>query len=78
MVVPNSMDILIKASNGLLILETNLDNHLLQVLLTFEHEEDAQIKWFRQVIMQAGGIGYGKLENKQSKKHHKQETKSLF
>jgi phosphoribosylformylglycinamidine synthase len=30
---------------------------------------------FDKVIMQAGGIGYGKLE--QARKHHKQEIKSL-
>jgi hypothetical protein len=40
-------------------LETNSDNHLLQVLLTFEHEEDARKLGFDKVIMQAGGIGYG-------------------
>jgi phosphoribosylformylglycinamidine synthase len=63
MVVSDSMDILIKASNGRLILETNSDNHLLQVLFfTFEHEEDARKLGFDKVIMQAGGIGYGKLE----------------
>jgi hypothetical protein len=32
MVVPDSMDILIKASNGVSDFETNSDNHLLQVL----------------------------------------------
>jgi phosphoribosylformylglycinamidine synthase len=30
-------------------------------MLTFEHEEDARKLGFK-VIMQAGGIGYGKLE----------------
>jgi phosphoribosylformylglycinamidine synthase len=31
-------------------------------ILTFEHEEDARKLGFDKVIMQAGGIGYGKLE----------------
>jgi hypothetical protein len=53
-------------------LETNLATTCGSIL-TFEHEEDAR-KWgFDKVIMQAGGIGYGKLEQA-IKKHHKQET----
>ncbi|MEQ3499118.1 phosphoribosylformylglycinamidine synthase [Tenacibaculum sp. SSH1-16] len=57
------MDILIKASNG----ASDFGNKLGQPLicgsvLTFEHEEDARKLGFDKVIMQAGGIGYGKKE----------------
>jgi phosphoribosylformylglycinamidine synthase len=57
------MDILIKASNG----ASDFGNKFGQPLitgsvLTFEHEEDARKLGFDKVIMQAGGIGYGKLE----------------
>jgi phosphoribosylformylglycinamidine synthase len=57
------MDILIKASNG----ASDFGNKFGQPLitgsvLTFEHEEDARILGFDKVIMQAGGIGYGKKE----------------
>ncbi|MEN5435635.1 phosphoribosylformylglycinamidine synthase [Sphingobacterium faecium] len=62
------MDILIKASNG----ASDFGNKFGQPLitgsvLTFEHEEDARKLGFDKVIMQAGGIGYGKLN--QAKKH---------
>lgn len=55
------MDILIKASNG----ASDFGNKFGQPLitgsvLTFEHEEDARRLGFDKVIMQAGGIGYGK------------------
>ncbi len=55
------MDILIKASNG----ASDFGNKFGQPLicgsvLTFEHEEDARKIGFDKVIMQAGGIGYGK------------------
>lgn len=55
------MDILIKASNG----ASDFGNKFGQPLitgsvLTFEHEEDARKLGFDKVIMQAGGIGYGK------------------
>ena len=55
------MDILIKASNG----ASDFGNKFGQPLiagsvLTFEHEEDARLLGFDKVIMQAGGIGYGK------------------
>ncbi len=55
------MDILIKASNG----ASDFGNKFGQPLitgsvLTFEHEEDARKVGFDKVIMQAGGIGYGK------------------
>lgn len=57
------MDILIKASNG----ASDFGNKFGQPLicgsvLTFEHEEEARKLGFDKVIMQAGGIGYGKLQ----------------
>ncbi|WP_299607618.1 phosphoribosylformylglycinamidine synthase [uncultured Aquimarina sp.] len=57
------VDILIKASNG----ASDFGNKFGQPLitgsvLTFEHEEDARKLGFDKVIMQAGGIGYGKNE----------------
>lgn len=56
------MDILIKASNG----ASDFGNKFGQPLitgsvLTFEHEEDNRKVAYDKVIMQAGGIGYGKL-----------------
>ncbi len=55
------MDILIKASNG----ASDFGNKFGQPLitgsvLTFEHEENARLLGFDKVLMQAGGIGYGK------------------
>ncbi len=57
------MDILIKASNG----ASDFGNKFGQPLitgsvLTFEHKEEARRLGFDKVIMQAGGIGYGKKE----------------
>ncbi|MBD1430087.1 phosphoribosylformylglycinamidine synthase [Sphingobacterium litopenaei] len=62
------MDILIKASNG----ASDFGNKFGQPLitgsvLTFEHEEEGRKLGYDKVIMQAGGVGYGKLE--QAKKH---------
>ena len=62
------MDILIKASNG----ASDFGNKFGQPLitgsvLTFEHEEEARKLGYDKVIMQAGGIGYGKAD--QAKKH---------
>ncbi len=62
------MDILIKASNG----ASDFGNKFGQPLitgsvLTFEHEEDNRKLGYDKVIMQAGGIGYGKAS--QAKKH---------
>lgn len=62
------MDILIKASNG----ASDFGNKFGQPLitgsvLTFEHEEAGRKLGYDKVIMQAGGVGYGKLE--QAKKH---------
>lgn len=57
------MDILIKASNG----ASDFGNKFGQPLicgsvLTFEHEEEARKLGYDKVIMQAGGIGYGKSD----------------
>ncbi|MDI1356364.1 MAG: phosphoribosylformylglycinamidine synthase [bacterium] len=56
------MDILIKASNG----ASDFGNKFGQPLitgsvLTFEHEENKRKIGYDKVIMQAGGVGYGKL-----------------
>ncbi len=66
------MDILIKASNG----ASDFGNKFGQPLitgsvLTFEHEENNRKLGYDKVIMQAGGIGYGKLD--QAIKHKPQE-----
>jgi phosphoribosylformylglycinamidine synthase len=66
------MDILIKASNG----ASDFGNKFGQPLitgsvLTFEHEEKNRKLGYDKVIMQAGGIGYGKLD--QALKHKPQE-----
>ncbi|PCJ93386.1 MAG: phosphoribosylformylglycinamidine synthase [Flavobacteriaceae bacterium] len=57
------MDILIKASNG----ASDFGNKFGQPLivgsvLTFEHTEESRKLGYDKVIMQAGGIGYGKAE----------------
>ncbi|MHC5310592.1 phosphoribosylformylglycinamidine synthase [Myroides sp. LJL116] len=57
------IDILIKASNG----ASDFGNKFGQPLitgsvLTFEHQEQDQTLGYDKVIMQAGGIGYGKLD----------------
>ena len=57
------MDILIKASNG----ASDFGNKFGQPLivgsvLTFEHSENARRLGYDKVIMQAGGIGYGKAD----------------
>ena len=63
------MDILIKASNG----ASDFGNKFGQPLitgsvLTFEHEENNRKLGYDKVIMQAGGIGYGKLDQAIKKK----------
>ncbi len=63
------MDILIKASNG----ASDFGNKFGQPLitgsvLTFEHSEDGRKLGYDKVIMQAGGIGYGKLDQSIKKK----------
>src|SRR5690554_2555771 len=62
------MDILIKASNG----ASDFGNKFGQPLiagsvLTFEHEEKNRKIGYDKVIMQAGGIGYGKLDQAKKK-----------
>ncbi|WP_290700508.1 phosphoribosylformylglycinamidine synthase [Lacinutrix sp.] len=57
------VDILIKASNG----ASDFGNKFGQPIicgsvLTFEHEQDSRKLGFDKVIMQAGGIGYGKAD----------------
>ncbi|HEX8561510.1 MAG TPA: phosphoribosylformylglycinamidine synthase [Flavobacterium sp.] len=63
------MDILIKASNG----ASDFGNKFGQPLitgsvLTFEHEEANRQLGYDKVIMQAGGIGYGKMDQSIKKK----------
>jgi len=66
------MDILIKASNGASDFGNKFGQPLITgSLLTFEHEENDRKIGYDKVIMQAGGIGYGKLD--QAIKH-KPET----
>ncbi|MGB0403837.1 MAG: phosphoribosylformylglycinamidine synthase [Salibacteraceae bacterium] len=57
------MDILIKASNGASDFGNKFGQPLINgSVLTFEHEENGKKFGFDKVIMQAGGIGYGKKE----------------
>lgn len=57
------IDILIKASNGASDFGNKFGQPLITgSILTFEHEEDARMLGFDKVIMQAGGIGYGKFD----------------
>ena len=63
------MDILIKASNG----ASDFGNKFGQPLitgsvLTFEHDENNRKLGYDKVIMQAGGIGYGKLDQAKKQK----------
>jgi len=63
------MDILIKASNGASDFGNKFGQPLITgSLLTFEHEEDNRKLGYDKVIMQAGGIGYGKLDQAIKKK----------
>lgn len=65
------VDILIKASNGASDFGNKFGQPLITgSLLTFEHEEESRTLGYDKVIMQAGGIGYGKLS--QAKKHSPQ------
>lgn len=62
------IEILIKASNGASDFGNKFGQPLITgSLLTFEHEEDGRKLGYDKVIMQAGGVGYGKLS--QAKKH---------
>jgi phosphoribosylformylglycinamidine synthase len=66
------MDILIKASNGASDFGNKFGQPLITgSLLTFEHEENNRKIGYDKVIMQAGGIGFGKLD--QAIKHKPQE-----
>jgi len=57
------IDILIKASNGASDFGNKFGQPLISgSLLTFEHEENKRKMGYDKVIMQAGGIGYGKLD----------------
>ena len=57
------MDILIKASNGASDFGNKFGQPLITgSILTFEHEENKRKLGYDKVIMQAGGIGYGKLD----------------
>jgi len=57
------MDILIKASNGASDFGNKFGQPLISgSVLTFEHSEEGRRLGFDKVIMQAGGIGYGKSE----------------
>lgn len=65
------MDILIKASNGASDFGNKFGQPLITgSLLTFEHEEGSRKLGYDKVIMQAGGIGYGKLDQAIKKKPH--------
>ena len=57
------LDILIKASNGASDFGNKFGQPLITgSILTFEHEENNRKLGYDKVIMQAGGIGYGKLD----------------
>ena len=57
------MDILIKASNGASDFGNKFGQPLINgSVLTFEHQENGKKYGYDKVIMQAGGIGYGKKE----------------
>lgn len=63
------MDILIKASNGASDFGNKFGQPLITgSILTFEHEEENRKLGYDKVIMQAGGIGYGKLDQALKKK----------
>lgn len=58
------IDILIKASDGASDFGNKFGQPLIcGSLLTFEHTENNRTQGFDKVIMQAGGIGYGKFED---------------
>ncbi len=63
------MDILLKASNGASDFGNKFGQPLITgSILTFEHEEENRKLGYDKVIMQAGGIGYGKLDQSIKKK----------
>lgn len=60
------LDILIKASNGASDFGNKFGQPLIAgSLLTFEHQEGGRKLGFDKVIMQAGGVGFGKLSQSQ-------------
>ncbi|WGK64604.1 phosphoribosylformylglycinamidine synthase [Croceiramulus getboli] len=60
------LDILIKASNGASDFGNKFGQPLINgSILTFEHQEHDRMLGYDKVIMQAGGIGYGKREQAQ-------------
>lgn len=60
------IDILIKASNGASDFGNKFGQPLINgSLLTFEHTENGKKYGYDKVIMQAGGIGYGKFQDAQ-------------
>lgn len=62
-------DILIKASNGASDFGNKFGQPLITgSLLTFEHEEESRKLGYDKVIMQAGGIGYGKANQAKKEK----------
>ena len=79
------MDILIKASNGASDFGNKFEQPLITgSVLTFEHEENSSCSTsaarklgFDKVIMQAGGIGYGKAEQS-LKDNPKKDDKSVI
>jgi phosphoribosylformylglycinamidine synthase len=63
------MDILIKASNGASDFGNKFGQPLITgSILTFEHDENNRKLGYDKVIMQAGGIGFGKLDQAIKKK----------
>jgi phosphoribosylformylglycinamidine synthase len=63
------IDILIKATNGASDFGNKFGQPLITgSILTFEHEEDGRKLGYDKVIMQAGGIGYGKASQAQKEK----------
>ena len=63
------IDILIKASNGASDFGNKFGQPLINgSILTFEHQENNRRLGYDKVIMQAGGIGYGKLDQAIKKK----------
>lgn len=59
----NPIDILIKASNGASDFGNKFGQPLINgSVLTFEHEEAGRRLGYDKVIMQAGGVGYGKAD----------------
>jgi len=66
------LDILIKASNGASDFGNKFGQPLISgSILTFEHAQQDRIIGYDKVIMQAGGIGYGKLEHAQKREPKK-------